>query len=198
MARNCPKVVKKEDEATPAENVLVVRGPESRQMRDHPVYLNAHLGKRRVNFLVDIGCERLVRPKKLIGEARLELADCRLFAAKGTVINVVGEVTMNIQIGDLVLPTRFVVSDKITKPMLGVEWLRCNQMTWDLAKDILIINGKVFHLIPGEGAGSCRRKVATECVTIPPRSQAIVPGRIEMSRMYGNPDDGVWTTEVSE
>jgi len=105
---------------------------------------------------------------------------------------------LNIQIGDLVLPTRFVVSDNITEPMLGVEWLRCNQMTWDFAKDILIINGKVFHLIPGEKTGSCRHVVATEKVIIPPRSQAIVPGKDEMSRMYGEPDDGVWTTEVSE
>jgi len=71
-------------------------------------------------------------------------------------------------------------------------------MTWDFAKDILIINGKVFHLVPGEGAESCRRVVATERVMIPPRSQAIVPGKVEMNRMYGNPDDGIWTTEVSE
>jgi len=91
-----------------------------------------------------------------------------------------------------------VVSDNITEPMLGVEWLRCNQMTWDFAKDILIINGKVFRLVPGEGTGSCRRVVATERVTIPPRSQAIVLGRVEISCMYGNPDDGIWTTEVSE
>jgi len=121
-----------------------------------------------------------------------------LFAANGTVINVLGEVIINIQIGDFVLPTRFVVSDNITEPMLGVEWLQCNQMTWDFANDILIIDDKVFHLVPGEGTGSCRRVVATEKVTIQPRSQAIVPGRVEMSRMYGKPDDGVWTTEVSE
>jgi len=57
MARNCPKVVKKEDDTMPAENVRVVKGPESRQMRDHPVYLDAHLGKRRVNFLVETGCK---------------------------------------------------------------------------------------------------------------------------------------------
>jgi len=62
---------------------------------------------------------------------------------------------LNIQIGDLVLPTRFVVSDNITEPMLGVKWLSCNQMTLDFAKDILIINGNVFHLVPGEGTGSC-------------------------------------------
>jgi len=71
-------------------------------------------------------------------------------------------------------------------------------MTWDFFIDILIINGKVFHLVPGEETASCRRVVVTERVTIPPRSQAIVPGRVEMSRMYGDPDDGVWTTEVRE
>jgi len=71
-------------------------------------------------------------------------------------------------------------------------------MTWDFAKDILIINGKVFHLVPGEGTASCRRVVATEKVTIPARSQAIIPGKVEMNRLYANADDGVWTTEVSE
>jgi len=151
MARNCPKAVKKEEDPTPAENVRVVRGPETRQMREHPVYLNAYLGKRRVSFLVDTGCERSVTPKRLVADSRIEQAECRLFAANGTVINVLGETTMDIKIGDLVIPTRFVVSDNITEPMLGVEWLRCNQMTWDFAQDILIIGDKVHHLIPGEG-----------------------------------------------
>jgi len=85
---------------------------------------------------------------------------------------------INIQIGDLVLPTRFVVSDNITEPMLGVEWLQCNQMTWDFTKDILIINGNVFHLVPGERTGSCRRVVAIKRVSIPPWSQVFVPGRV--------------------
>jgi len=81
-----------------------------------------------VDFLVDTGCERLFTPRRLIGDAILETADCRLFAANWTVINVGVEVTMNIRIGDLILPTRFVVSENITEPMLGVEWLRCNRM----------------------------------------------------------------------
>jgi len=84
----------------------------------------------------------------------------------GTVINVIGKVTMDIRIGELILPTRFVVSDNITEPILGVEWLRCNQMTWDFAQDILIIGDKIHHLITGEGGGFCRRVVATEKVTI--------------------------------
>jgi len=66
--------------------------------------------------------------------------------------------------------------------------------------DILLINGKVFHLIPGEKSDSCRRVVATEKVVVPARSQAIVPCRVEMTRMTSDANDGhsVWTTEVSE
>jgi len=200
MARNCPKAEKKEEEATPAENVCGIKGPDARQMKDHPVYLKAWLGKRGVRFLIDTGWERSVTPRKFIGDSRLEPAECRLFAANGTVINVVGEVVMNVKIGELVLPTRFVVSDNITEPMLGVDWLRSIRMIWDFAKDILLINGKVFHLIPGEKSDSCRRVVATEKIIVPARSQAIVPGHVEMMRMTSDSNDGhsVWTTEVSE
>jgi len=96
-------------------------------MKDHPIYLKTWLGKRGVRFLIDTGCERSVTPRKFIGDSHLEPAECRLFAANGTVINVVSEVVMNVKIGELVLPTRFVVSDNITKPM-SVDWLRSNRM----------------------------------------------------------------------
>jgi len=71
-------------------------------------------------------------------------------------------------------------------------------MIWDFAKDILLVNGVVFPLIPVEKSGMCRRVVATERVIVPARSQAIVPGRVEMNRMSGDTDGGLWTTEVSE
>jgi len=68
------------------------------------------------------------------------------------------------------------------------------------AKDIILINGKVFHLLPGEKGDSCRRVVSIEKVIVPARSQAIVPSRVEMTRMTSDANDGhsVWTTEVSE
>jgi len=83
---------------------------------------------------------------------------------------------------------------------LGVDWLRSNRMIWDFAMDILLINGKVFRLIPGERSDLCRRVVAAEKVTVPARSQAIVPGHVEMMRMTSDANDGhrFWTTKVSE
>jgi len=73
-------------------------------------------------------------------------------------------------------------------------------MILDFAKDILLINGKVFHLIPGVKIDFFRRVVATEKVLVPARSQAIVQGRVEMTRMTSDADEGpsLWITEVSE
>jgi len=50
MARNCPKAEMKEEENTTVENVRGVEGPDSRPMKDHPVYLKAWLGKREYAF----------------------------------------------------------------------------------------------------------------------------------------------------
>jgi len=60
------------------------------------------------------------------------------------------------------------------------------------------VNGVVFPLIPGEKTGMCRRVVATERVTVPARSQAIVPDRVEMNRMSSDSADSTKTTKVSE
>jgi len=134
----------------------------------------------------------------MIGDAKLEPAECRFFAANGTVINVVGEVMVDVRVGEFEIPTRFVVSDNITEPMLGINWLRHNRMIWDFAKDILLVSGKVFHLVTSDSVEICRRVVAVGDTVVPARSQAIIPGRVERNRMSGEPIDHVWTTDIKE
>jgi len=48
---------------------------------------------------------------------------------------------------------------------------------------MLLVNKRRFDLICRIGKSMCRRVVAMEDTIIPPRSQAIVPGRVEMNRM---------------
>jgi len=61
---------------------------------------------------------------------------------------------------DLTIPTRFVVSDNVTEPMLGVNWLRHNRIIWDFAKDILLVNGRSFSLVSMHSTSTCRRIVS--------------------------------------
>jgi len=152
-------------------------------MKEHPVYIRAQIGRKDAFCLVDTGSEKCVITRKLIDEATMEPAGCRLFAANGTTINVVGEIILNVHVGDLTIPTRFVVSDNVTEPMLGVIWLKRNRIIWDFSKDKLLVNGRKFSLISRHSKSLCRRIVSIENTLIPPRSQMILPGRIEMNRM---------------
>jgi len=43
------------------------------------------------------------------------------FAANGTNINVVREIILNVHVRDLTIPTRFMISNNVTEPMLGVN-----------------------------------------------------------------------------
>jgi len=54
---------------------------------------------------------------------------------------------LDVHVGDLTIPTRFVVSSIVTEPTLGVNWLRSNRIIWDFAKDLVIVNGEVFNMI---------------------------------------------------
>jgi len=96
-------------------------------MKKHPVYIRAQIRKYMTVCLVDTCSEKCVLPGRLIDAMSLEAADCRLFAANGMTIIVIGEKTLDVYVGDLTIPTRFVVSSNVTEPMLGVNWLRSNR-----------------------------------------------------------------------
>jgi len=124
--------------AKPAEQVRVVKGMDPRSMLTHPVYVKAFVGQRELTFLVDTGCDRSILPKKLVGGARIKPADCHLYAANGTSITVLGEVVLGIRLGTEIIFTRLIVSKNIAEPLLGSDWLRCNQITWDFKRDLLM------------------------------------------------------------
>jgi len=115
-----------------------IRGDDGRFMKEHPVYIRAQIGKYMTSFLVDTGSEKCVLPARLIDAVGLEPAECRLFAANGTTIIVIGEKTLDVNVGDLTIPTRFVVSSNVTEPMLGVNWLRANRIIWDFCQRYVI------------------------------------------------------------
>jgi len=150
------------NEKLPAENIRGIKGEDSRSMKEHPVYIKAYIGRKEAVCLVVTGSEKCVLPRRLVEESIIEPAGGRLFAANGTTINVMGELTLDVHVGDLTIHTIFVVSDNVTEPMLGVNWLRLNRIIWDFAQDVLIVNGEVFSLISEDEQSACRRARALE------------------------------------
>jgi len=140
MARNCADNKKKNnekcDDKLTSESMRGIREEDGRSMKKHPVYILAQVGKYMTVCLVDTGSEKCVLPARIIDAVGLEPANCRLFAANGTTISVIGEKKLDVHVGDSTIPTRFVVSSNVTEPMLGINWLRANRIIWDFVKDL--------------------------------------------------------------
>jgi len=194
-------------------------GNDERSMKKHPVYIKAQIGRHSAVCLVDTGSKKCVLPRRLNDGSLLEAAECLFFAANGTTINVVGEKTLNVQVGNLTIPTRSLVSDNVTEPMLGVNWLGSNRVIWDFAKDVLLVNGRKFELVTRESRVMCRMVVAIKNTVIERSMKVkdykarsvqsamsatsaaevpIVPGKVEMNRMNLEHTGCVWTTEANE
>jgi len=155
MARNSPNKAKPGVQA--AEQVRLVKNTDPRSMLDHPVYLKAYVGRKQLTFLVDTGCDRSIMPSRMVERARLDPAECRLYAANGTTISVLGEVMLDLRVGNEIMPTRFILSNSILEPMLGSDWLRCNKIMRDFSCDVLSWSSKSVKLMTGEEIKNCAR-----------------------------------------
>jgi len=76
-------------------------------------------------------------PRRFVPTTPLEPTKVRVFVANGTKIPVMRAVTINFAVADIPVTCRFLVSDAVDEPMLGIDWLERNNCTWDFHKPFL-------------------------------------------------------------
>ena len=80
----------------------------------------------RTECLIDTGSEVNIIPAHLVEQDEV-LPSCRVLqAANGTMIGVMGEVELPVQVADQCIKTRFVISDQVDEVLIGVQWLHEN------------------------------------------------------------------------
>ena len=97
----------------------------------------------------------------------------------------------------MTLDAEALVTEHVSEPMLGIDWLKQHGCQMDFRRDAAIIGGRVYQLTSKEIQGMCRRIVAVRAEVIPAWSQGTVEGRVELSSLQ---DLGAreWCTEVGE
>jgi len=95
-----------------------------------------------------------------------------LKAANGTVIPILGEVTMPIKIGRFKTSVNGLVSEHVAEVMLGIDWLTANGVVWEFDKARIALGGEFHRLYARNGDGHwCRRVSLQEDTVVPPISQ---------------------------
>ena len=110
------------------------------------VYIQMKIGDENICCLLDSGCQISILPHSLVRGEVLHSTSKRMKAANDIEIPVLGEIEIDLELGPLILPTRFLVTDYVTEVMLGFDFLKNNKINWNFESDELSIQGFDFKL----------------------------------------------------
>ena len=165
---------------------------------NHDSYLGVSIGHRVHDCLLDTGSEVCLFPEFIVDSTMVRKTKRTLKAANGTAIPILGEIDLPVYIGQYATRITGLVSQHVSEPMLGIDFLIENKAVWDFDKSILWIANKSYLLRSRPDKRHwCRRVVLQEDVIIPARSQAIVPTKVQFRRLPTEFNDDDWSTELS-
>ena len=159
---------------------------------EHRVYLKMRIGGTERQFLLDSGCDTTIVPLEFVRNVPLRPTRKTVSAANGTTIELAGEVSIRLQLGDLSIPTTALVSEYVSEGMIGYDWLQENDCYWGFRVGQIMIRERIFQLIGGAGTSSCCRVIAQESVVIPRCSETILMSKAVFSgNQFGQKKESV-------
>ena len=147
------------------------------------LYVNVIIQGEKTKVLVDTGATVTLVSTRLYNKLsetvrpNLHTVKQTIMSANGTPLSVRGKSEFNFTIDKKTYHNDAVVTDIKVDGILGLDFLKANNCTIDMSKEVLNINGKDIRMSI-EGSLGCFRVTAVETVSIPPRSEVIIQGKV--------------------
>jgi len=113
-------------------------------------YIEVEICSQIHKCLLDTGCDHSIIPRKLVPTATLELAPVDVKAANGSVINILGHMTIKFSIKKVHQKADLLVADVVDEFMLGFDWLTAQKARWDFNAKTLTLPPAVHTPLPDE------------------------------------------------
>ena len=101
----------------------------------------------------------------------------RLWAANGTEIEIVGEVTVPLLLDGRCIDTTALVSPDVEEVMLGSDWLQAHNCLWDFGRGRLFVDGRAAVTLSRKCPLYCRRVFVQDDAVLLPRQETDVQAR---------------------
>ena len=166
-----------------------------------PAYLNVKINGRVYPCLLDTGSDVTLIPCRLLRDQMIQKTNQYCVAANGTEIPIKGKTTLQAWIGNTPIIISGLVTDHIQEVMIGIDWLKSNNVFWDFANGEVIIAGETHRLVTRKVRQSwCRRVILAEDTVVPPSSQLNVSTKVVFNGLHVNGHDAseAWGTQVGE
>jgi len=136
--------------------------------------------------------------RRLVPNVPLSNIKTRVYAANGTLIPVMGTVTLRFEVADVPVHCKFLVSDAVDEPMLGIDWLTANNCHWDFTRGILMIKGQEVSLLERPRRPIVRRVYVEDNVFVPPLTQVTVPVRLAWTNYEKGANATEWMLDTKQ
>ena len=118
--------------------------------KKHKVYLKMSADGVERQFLLDSGCDTTIVPLNFVKNHPIRPTRKTVSAANGTTIELAGEVSIQLQLGSLTIPTTALVSEYVGEGMIGYDWLQQNDCYWGFRVGQIMIHNQIFPLVGGD------------------------------------------------
>ena len=135
-------------------------------------------------------------PRWYVPTSPLAPTNVRIYAANGTKIPVMGAVTIEFEVAGVPVDCRFLVSDAVDEPMLGMDWLERNNCNWDFVRGTLLISDKEVPPVGRPRRPVVKRVYVMGDVLVPPRTQVDVPVRLAWTAFERGVNNTEWVMEA--
>ena len=163
-------------------------------------YLKCRINSTWQKCLLDTGSEVSLVPATLADGLRREPTPHKLFAANGTAIAVLGRTTVPMYLGGKRLAVDAIITEHVVEMIIGITWLKEHRAKWDFSNNRIQIDGTIYEIHSKHEGSWCRRIIATDDVTIPPRSECLLMSNVvyrSLSEACLTEEDE-WMTENNE
>ena len=161
-------------------------------------HIIANVNGRSMYCLLDSGSEVSIINSLDVKDCDIRFRDTEIKAANGTDIPIRGVTTLFMQIRGRKIVSEVYVSDHIKGLILGVDWLRNNNIKWNFRRAEIRIGQRMVPLItPPQHHHSVRRIYIRENVTLPPRSMLDIVTDVQVTSLPRIGTDEHWYSQAT-
>lgn len=192
--KNCPEKVKSTQSNKTSEERDTVKKYEYKGSNGHltgrfgscsyeaGMFIYAMINGVKVKMLVDTRAVTKLSSLSMNAvkdhfEVQAQEPGMKVFTADGEELTLEGKVNVEVEIGNHLVKTLALVADLQVEGILGLDMIKRFDMIIDTKHGVLSFQDERIPVLY-EGKFGCVRVVAKETVSIPPRSELIVPGKV--------------------
>ena len=140
-------------------------------------YLKVSIQGRKFHALLDTGSEISLIPIDAIPPGSLRKSEQILHATNGTDIEVLGEASLSLRIGELEIPFDCVVVRDVSEVLLGLDWMVKYVDHLDFKEKTIVVEGHKF-LLSQSPKSMGQKVVCAQALVLPARSEVNIEGRM--------------------